>query len=199
MTTNVEGVPIDECWLEQRGIPTWEQYLPAHIEDDVSNKVASKISRCHVCQCDSLRGWCRNPSHSFLGTHTENNRMITAAGNHNWSDGRGVYRNPENPDECLRLTAEEAEIRGWVAANSGRGLYRNPDKPEECRWLTKEEAEKMGWVHASVGLEREKLSCPHCGNAISANMFSRWHGDKCVKREGSERWLRERKAARIGN
>jgi len=34
-------------------------------------------------------------------------------------------------------------------------------------------------VEAVRGSKREKKLCPHCGEMIAVNTYSRWHGDKC--------------------
>lgn len=34
-------------------------------------------------------------------------------------------------------------------------------------------------IAATQGKKREKKLCPHCGQMIAVNTYSRWHGDRC--------------------
>ena len=161
LTTKLDGVPSDECWTNQ-GRPKWDQFLPSHVQDDVKNKRKAKITRIHVCQCDSTNGWCQNPTHSFIGTPSENSRMVVTAGNHNWSGGGfSPYKNPEQPSEIRRMTAEEAARKGWIHNRSGK---TEPD---------------------------ERTSCSVCGLVGGKGQIKRWHDENCAERVGSERWFAE--------
>ncbi len=42
------------------------------LENDVDNWKTGKIETCHLCACDSKKGYCENPDHLYIGTPKEN-------------------------------------------------------------------------------------------------------------------------------
>lgn len=164
------------------GVPDKQSLLNfLGVQGDIPNWRDASIHRCHLCECDSSHGNCRNPRHIYLGTASENfNDFLEANPDHLLANGSGPYRSPET-GECRKMSRGEAEELGWVGVNAGKGTYRNPETGEtktmtkdealssgwvgvtsgkstyrnpetgECRSMSSEEAEIAGWVHANAG------------------------------------------------
>jgi hypothetical protein len=210
------------CEIEKTSVNPGKQSLLEllGLEDDVPNWVSGGIRRCHLCECDSTHGNCRNPRHIYLGNASENFKdFLEANPDHPRATGSGIYRNPIT-DECRLMPREGAEELGWVGVTSGKSTYRNHETGEcrlmsseeaeiagwvhantgktlyvnpetgECQAMTREEADRLGWVGFHSGKKRRTVVCPHCGKEGSVPNMNRYHFDNCDQREGSWRWFK---------
>jgi len=139
-----------DCRLTRNGTtqrPRKQDFLTfLRVEDDVPNWRNEGISRNHKCDKDSPRGFCQNPLHYYLGTHSENMKL-DMPGQVGSVANTAVYQNPETGVYC-RMSSDEAKAVGWKSHLSGKGPYRHPETGER-RAMTAEDAEKFGWIGAT--------------------------------------------------
>jgi len=119
-------------------------------------KVENRIEVCHNCPCGDNPACC-NPSHLFVGTHTDNMRDASRKGRIRSNPLRGEsHQNSKLTDERVR------EIRRRVAAGENGRIIAADYGISRC--TVSEVANRKKWAHVSDESPRNErmVKCKNC-------------------------------------
>jgi hypothetical protein len=125
------------------------------IEDDLNSWAAARVNRCHLCTCDSTKGWCANPLHYYIGTAAENTADQLTANpycTNPFVPGLGSFINESGEVEVMKC--EEARARGLKGAAAGRVTVFDSELGR-CVSLPAEEAKSRGLKSPNAGQTKE--------------------------------------------
>lgn len=172
LSRNVRTSHIDlntPCVVTKRvSVPGKQPLLDfLNIENDVNNWREKGVQRCHLCKCDSTKGWCENPKHLYIGTVSENmmdknpsirKEMASSAGKkaHLLKDENG--KSLHSIMTAKKIHAEkDSDGKSLVAKRAGKAKSKPvvvSDLENNVDWVFPSSAE----VERVLGIPRSTLS-----------------------------------------